>query len=292
LYDTAPASDQEQLVAAIGPDGTTEKFELRLNSDGTITAYDSTGAAKGTSAALNSQTWYCIEFVARNGTSADYDWRIDGETVSDGTANFGATNPQYIHLGKSADLNGQSVDFYYDNYVLNLNDFVGPCHIDQVYCDKDGTTHDWHDGTGTDYQEVDETGIDTADYLRGTSQTHQVGFSDPSIAQDIFCVGAEYYIKYNESGASVACLFSSNGTTDNRSTLAATSGWVWRCQYVGLNPDDGEPFDSADIANVEIGVQETAGFAADCAILGLLVLVEDIEPGSSPSSSPSESPSE
>jgi hypothetical protein len=188
LYATAPATDQEQLVAAIGPDGFTEKFELRLNADGTITAYDSTGSACGTSAALNSETWYCIEFVARNGTSASYDWRIDGVSVSSGTANFGATNPQYIQLGKSADLNGQSVDFYYDNYVLNLNDFVGLCHIDQVYPDKDGTTHDWHDGTGTDYQEVDESNVGTADYLRGTSQTHQVGFSDPSITEEIYCV--------------------------------------------------------------------------------------------------------
>jgi len=111
-YGTKPAANSEEILVARST-GSTDKFSLRLRSDGLIEAFDSAAASLGTcTTVLAADTWYRIACQIGTGAAAAYDVRINGTSELSGTGNLTTSNHNLIRLGKATDRNGQTINVY------------------------------------------------------------------------------------------------------------------------------------------------------------------------------------
>lgn len=122
-YATKPSSNHEP-IADVQTSASTMKLRVAINSSGNILAINTSGTTLATSStALSATTWYIISVMG--GTGAAANWSIDirdstGALVEamSGTGDQTATNAGQIAIGKTANLNGNTVDYYYDDLVI------------------------------------------------------------------------------------------------------------------------------------------------------------------------------
>jgi hypothetical protein len=156
---TLPAANSEEFFTArTNADGV--KLALRLNSAGNVLAYDTTGTnllATG-STVLGLGQWYRIEVQCGTGGAATYTVKIDGTQEFTGTGDLNATNNGRVTLGKRANRNGQTVDFYYDDLSVSDSAFpgAGACKVMRVSADGNYTTWTIGAGAGSDWENIDE----------------------------------------------------------------------------------------------------------------------------------------
>jgi hypothetical protein len=165
-YAIKPAAGNE-MIAAIDGDSSA-KFQsallLRLNSDGTLAAYRSRGnyltaGLLGTgSAVLSQDTWYRIEMMRSSTAHAPWEVRVNGVTDISGSDGPSVITSGAFTLGKAGNANSQTVDFFYDDVVISNSGFPGAGAVIALH--PDGTiADDWSigAGSGSDYQQIDET---------------------------------------------------------------------------------------------------------------------------------------
>lgn len=175
-YATKPSSNYEEFIVVEGASGTTVKMILALNSSGNIAVYDKDIALVATgSTALSANTWYRIEVKAGNGTSAAYEVRIDGTTELSGNCNQLASAINAFTVGKRTNRNGNTVDFFYSEAVIDNADFPGAIKIVQLVPRANGSTMEWTSGTGaSNYTQVDECPADVADYVMSPATANKL----------------------------------------------------------------------------------------------------------------------
>jgi hypothetical protein len=158
--DTLPASNSEE-IAVIVDASNNERFQLRVNSSGNLLLYynETNLLATGTTV-LSTGTYYRIFFFINN-TANTQGVILNGTTELSGSQTI-ANNPTTPTLGKQNNRNGQSVDYYYDDFILT-DSATEPnagwrCRLSVPI--GAGTYSGWTNGTGTTYAEVDETPTD------------------------------------------------------------------------------------------------------------------------------------
>ena len=159
-YATKPASNNEVIAGNYGSIADI-KGELRINSSGNLEHYRASGALVATGAtALVADTWYYIEYKVVNSATGAYEVKINGVSEFSGTADHGTGNTVFIQLGKNPNRNGNTVDFFYDDWYVDNANFVGSqYHIPEIRIllpNGAGASADWGNGTGTTFAEVDE----------------------------------------------------------------------------------------------------------------------------------------
>jgi hypothetical protein len=114
-YALKPASNDEPILATNGT-----KPSVRVNSSGNLVLYDSTGTAVATgSTVLAQDTWYSIGFQWGQNT-ATATITIDGVTeITNASVNCGSGNTARLRYGKASNANSNSVDFFYDNVIID-----------------------------------------------------------------------------------------------------------------------------------------------------------------------------
>lgn len=157
--DTMPASGYVWFAKPLNT-GSGAMLHLRQNSDGTIAVADSGNTLKATgSTVLSTGTWYRIGINTKPGGAAAYTLKINGTTEVSGTANQGGSNFGLMQLGKLGDTGANTVDFYYDDYVLNDTAFLGDLIVKTALVDGTGVrqTYGFLSGTNSsNHLEVDE----------------------------------------------------------------------------------------------------------------------------------------
>jgi len=158
---TKPAANDEQILS-VTFNGTNSTIALLLRSDGALQLIDSTGASLGVGATiLASGTWYRIELNANKGVAAAYELRIDGVTELSGIANQTALDMFTVIIGKRINRNSQTIDVYYDDFVVDDATWPGPGAVLNLRPDANGTFTAWASGTGaSDFTQVDEIPTD------------------------------------------------------------------------------------------------------------------------------------
>lgn len=143
-YATKPAANDEPIFRA-NDDASTPKFELRLDSDSQLNAYDSdlTLLSSGTTV-LAADTWYLIEVKVGTGVTGAYEVKISGVSEYSGTGNLLATkgNSQFF-LGKTTNRNGNTVDFYYDDFCVDNADYPGAGQLKKESAWKKKNKNNW-----------------------------------------------------------------------------------------------------------------------------------------------------
>ncbi len=162
--DTLPAATSEEIFISQDsvPGG---KLYVRINSTGNLIAYQSNGTtilATGTTA-LSLATWYRIDIKVGTGASAPWEVRINGVSEISGTSSsIGSNNNARINLGKAVNRNGNTVDYYFDDVVIETSGYPVDSKIGRLDVTGAGQYLEWGAGAGDgDYRDVDDTPHDS-----------------------------------------------------------------------------------------------------------------------------------
>jgi len=168
---TFPAATSEQFCQIHSVAGG-RKLALRVTSAQKIQAYDSTNTQLGSDGAttINADTWYCIEVSCGTGASASYEIKIDQVSELSGTGNLSTSNNQQLILGKYVNINGQSVDFYFDDVAIDDTAYPGAGQCKAMLPNADGnyTTFTIGAGGANKWECLDDVLLDATDYLLST----------------------------------------------------------------------------------------------------------------------------
>ena len=174
------------------------------------------GVSKGFSAAISAGTWYRIDVKASSGA-----WAISLDGTEFATDNQVAS-AFGLRLGKTADTNSQSVEFYYDDVLANNLASAYPLGAGQSIARQPGpglgtpTYNAWTKSTGTDAGAVwDNTPFTTGDYCSvATSAAAQTSFVSPFSA-GTNAIGASDTI----NACQVALIAKTSATSSNGTNL-------------------------------------------------------------------------
>jgi hypothetical protein len=246
------------------------KLDLRLNSSGNLAAYDSTSTLMATGATvLSSGTWYRIEVKVGTGAAGAWEVKIDGTSEISGTGSLTTSNNGLLAFGKVANVNGNAVDYYYDDVWVDDAAYKGAHVVAMLLPNADGSTQQWVNGSGGagtgNFEEVDEVPPSNADYVTSVN-INDVGLFDlfdsstQSISGTIHSVVALIRISEDAAGvSSVNLRLRANATNSDNSALdpgttAATNG-----RYVDLDPSDAGAWTTADVDDIEVGAVDNDG---------------------------------
>lgn len=155
---TAPSTNDETFFETQDFSGGLPKLQLRLNSTRNIVAYNSAGSAMATGATvLSLNTWYAISCKSGTGASASWEVQINGVSEISGTGNLQTNNNSTFAMGKPQNSNNRSVNFYYDNFIVDDTSY--PASTSVVYISipiSNGTTFTWTAGTAANYTATTE----------------------------------------------------------------------------------------------------------------------------------------
>jgi hypothetical protein len=162
-FATAPAANSEPICQIVNS-ASTLKLELRLTSAGNLSLYDTGIVLVGTgSTSLSANTWYRIGIRSGNGVSANYAVYVAAETADfgaaelSGTCDQSTTNIDRVRLGKTNNRNSQTVDFFFQDLLIDDAQVWNSYKIGIALPIANGTDTAW---TGT-YTDCDEYPHDT-----------------------------------------------------------------------------------------------------------------------------------
>ncbi len=261
-----------------------------------VAYFDGTGTtvAAGTTA-LATGRWYCVEATYNflQDLWGRWELRIDQHTELAATVNYGGSpHPRCFlaRLGKTADTNGNSVDFIYDDLAFSDHDWPGPGGCVRLPAASAGHYQGQSGGTYADIAEVPPSGSGSVVVPMSNAKA-TFGF-DPAgmISGRVNAVAVEH-VSYS-SGASERTVtrlrvggldFDTTGRDDEDRSSSPTSAAVFSSCFA-YNPATLGRWRPADVAGVEAGFWSPTSGGVTCDALYLMV---DFEPNSAAVGSPS-----
>jgi hypothetical protein len=238
---TAPGSGDEEFFTLWDNAATAAmKIAVRLNSSRQLVIYDSANALQATGAtALSLTTWYRFELRASTGAgSTAYELKIDGNVELSGSCAQLTTAPGSVRLGKNTDRSGQSVDYYWDDFIVDDTAYPGAGQIKVLLPTANGVTAQWTSGTGaSDYTQVNVIPDNTGTYLQksaAASQTHYCTMATCASASISGTINAvRIYTTQMESGSVTSSLRAiCRGSTGS---TVLTTGFNGSTTITGIN---------------------------------------------------------
>lgn len=266
-YATKPAANSEPCFQCL-TSGSGLKFEVRMDSAGHLLAYDAAVGLLGTgTTVLSASTWYRIEVkVGSSATVGAWEIKIDGTSELSGSSNTNATAGSLGHFGKPSNRNGQTVDFFYDDIVVDDTAYLGAGEVRTLTVDSAGSTSQWTAGTGATFAEVDDfPGDDATTYLQSTAQNdvHLLGLTSSasaSISGVINAVkgGAKTQRAAASNGSATLRLRSGGSNADGTATTTL-SGFNWRSYHVrSTDPSTSSAWTTSGLDSLEVGVLDSS----------------------------------
>jgi hypothetical protein len=282
-YGTKPAANSEAIIESRNSAPAT-KAELRLNSAGNLEFYDSAGVIVGSAGAttLAQDTWYLIDVRFGTGSpSGTFSVQVNGAVELSGTCDQTATNINTVRLGKGTNRNGQTVNFYYDDGIVDTAAFVGTLtgKVLAMFPKTGTATYSaWTAGTGTGFGEVDEAPPDGA-----TSYWQSVAQNDAhsTLMQSTTTAGISGTLAGVKQFMSVIRVASGptirgrirNGATDvDSADLVPGAAYTGRQNIVETDPNGAIAWTTGGLDTVELGILDNdAGTRSRCSALSLHV---------------------
>jgi hypothetical protein len=284
-FATAPGASSEEIANIGGALGQTPAG-LRLNSDGTLSIYRGAGGAQANTlvatgaTALSPNTWYRIEWAVAQGTTAAYELKINGVSELSGTADFGSVVFTVICTGKCHNKNGQSVDYFYDDFALSSTAFPGNIRVYQALPISD-SVNQWPSGTGaSNYTQVDEQQLATSDYVRiintaGTFLVRVQSLATLGVAGAVRSV--KVYGNYQNSAGATTDLRLVSGATVSANSDVSSPGATYH-RLVNNDPDTGAAWTNTGYDALTVGWDETGTTSTTTGYwVGVYVAVDDTD---------------
>ncbi len=259
-YATKPASGAEEIFGTAAC-----RFSIRLKSDGVLAVYNSSSntlLATGT-IVLAANTWYRIEQMNGQGTTAAFEVKIDGIVDISTTGDIGTFDTDQVVFGKKVNRSDQTVDFFFDDIMWSDSGYPGISQCAILLPNANGNYQNWTIGAGggSNFQNVDEVPHDgDTTYLLApaatTAETEalQSGAS-ASITGTVNCVKAVATLKRNgASNGSVALRLRSGSTdSDAASNYTTTSAYVLISKIFDTDPATSSAWVLGALDSIETG---------------------------------------
>jgi hypothetical protein len=230
-YKTTGSGNQDILTLK---DTTTHQVTLSVTNTGLLQVYRGNGLSFSGSGLLGQSTqalplgsWNYIELkatIAPSGGAVEV--RVNGAAwITVGSANTSSTGTNRITtvaLGTRGQANSGGNDFWYDDFYLCdtagtvNNTFLGDCRVDTLRPTANGTSAVFtpSNGTGPNWQLVDEAVLDTTDYVSGTGGSEIYQFSDlTGTPSQVFGVQVAAAVAKDDAGTRTVATMVWNGAT-------------------------------------------------------------------------------
>ncbi len=283
---TLPAADSEEILRVAA--GGALKAALRIASDGTLSLYDQSGGGLVAAGAtvLSTGRWYEIRLLVGTesgfgASDAPYSLAIDG------AAEFSGSNGSLaegvgtrVYAGKVTNRNGQSIDVYWDDLVVDDAAFCANPRVVRLDVDGAGNYTAWT-GTSADIDDVPHDSDTT--YLASSTS----GQAETGALETLGNAGGQHAVKSvkaiaivrDEGGSSSLKLRLRSGSTDSDTTAADPgSTYVARCAYHATDPATGATWATDALIGVEVGVVNNANVAVRCTAACAMVLFVPVVP--------------
>lgn len=284
---TLPAAAEEVFCRWI-VSGPTASSYFTITSGGIIKFYNASGTLVETgTTALATGQWYRLEMMMTAGTSQAYELRLalgDGPAAVEltGTSTQGGTTMAHLILGKYGNLNGQTVDYVFDDLVVRDDTYpaVGGIHLAKITDAAD--ILGWTPNTGTEVSAVSEVPPDgDTSYIESSTAGDYISYTTLNLTS----AGISYTDQIRGSkaiqivrgtGASSRALgltVSSDGNGSPRSTGNLNPGTSYRSQCLSLDlaPGSGSAWTYTDLTNVVITPENNASQGVRVTSLYLMV---------------------
>lgn len=297
-FATAPASSNEQIAVILDATVTTASLEIRLNSDGTLSAYSGTTLLATGATVLSSGTWYRIEIKRLLGTTnAAWELKINGTSEISGTFSPGRSTGNDVRLGKNTDRNSQTIDFFYDDVVLSDSAYPGAGQCSMVVPNAAGNYQTATRGgadSGNNWDQVNELPPnDDTDYLitdntidnaetEALQSAATAGVSDTILGVKAFAV-----IKRDGGSNGAVRLRVRSGSTDSDTSADVAADATYRqvARLLATDPNTSAAWTTGGIDGAEVGIVErSSANKTRMTVCGLMV--DWAEPPAGPSGSP------
>jgi hypothetical protein len=291
-YATKPGAGSEP-IAAVRNFNSQTKCTLRITSAGVLALYDTATALVATGATvLNADTWYRIDIKAGTesgalASDAAYEVRVGGVSEFSGSnGDLTNSNTLGIRLGKAANVSGQSVDFFYDNY--SWSDLAYADTASRVKSVKPNGAGNYSGATAGTWADVDELPPDDdTTFLAWTSNTsqHSAALESSATAGVSGTIAAvQGYGVGRDTGAAAVNhkLFLRSGGADTDSGSGFSLGTTY--QFFGgkvfeTDPADAAAWTTAKLDALEVGALIATTSAVEQRVTAMGVLVGFV-PGS------------
>jgi hypothetical protein len=269
---TLPAANEEPICVAVDAISNV-KFRLNITSGGILKFYNTSNTllATGTTA-LSTNAWYCIIIYANSGASVSWEVRLapDDETtpateISGSGADLGSNAFSSFRIGKAINVNSQTVDFYYDDMLLDDANWPTQGTCVRLAPNGDGSTAQWTAGTAADYTAVDEVPTDgDTSYIQksaGSSQAHLVALESTTTKSISGTVnGVKAYIRPREGGnvtSATLVRIRSGGTNSDSATRNGNTTYVPQFRVRDTDPSTSSAWTLSAIDSLEVGIADT-----------------------------------
>lgn len=243
-----------------------------------------------TGATTVSNAWWRIELTATKGTSGAFDLKIapDDNTPSvsevSGTCNSGTGAWQEAWIGKVANVNGQTVDWYFDD-IVEATQEPGPHKVRTLVPDAAGNYAVCNNGTSSLFSAVDDfiTGVandgDTTYIGETGSGACNSSFNLNSSATNGISgviLGIEAWAFQRRVAGDTAAVGLRTGSTDFLSSQATlTAAYLPYGKTFTLNPNTLNAWTTAELDAVEALVNSATGVDFRATAMGIHVLFDD-----------------
>lgn len=282
-FELLPVSASEEVIA-LNDLSSVLKLAVRVDSNGALSLWDSTGTAQIGSdwTGVTTGRWYRIELSCASGASAAVELKVDGASVISGTGNTGTSNHRDISLGKQTDRNGKSVTVYYDDWKCDDASFPGAGACVLVKPTGDGSAVLWTVGAGggSDWENVDELPPDgSTTYLLSTltaGNEQYCVFEDlPAITLPICAVKAlAVCLRDGASNGAYIVRIKRGADASSSASLTSTSTYVGKGLVADVDPSTMAAWTVAGVNGCEAGVVENS--AAERTRVTAIYLMADV----------------
>jgi len=273
-YATKPAANDEEIFTFFTGAGAM-KLALRLDSAGKLVVYDRSNTKIATGATvLSANTWYRIEITSASSATAAYELRIDGSTELSGTLDTIATNHGQIRLGKNSDRNGQSVDLFYDDVLIDSAAFPGAGSVHRMDANTDGTYTAWTSSNGVltpnIYTELLPVPHDSdLGYITtsssGAAFTAQLESATEAGISGVVKAVKSVAIVRDEGGVSSISIRLRSGSTDDDTTANDPgASYTARQKLYETDPATSAVWNTSALDSLQVGVVSAAAVALRC----------------------------
>lgn len=255
---------------------------LQLNTDGTFSVYRTSNAnILGTSTfAITGNQWCYIELkwkISDSISSGDVEVYVDGTnilSIAAGSDTKNTANAYATHYALGGDTptvgSGSTTNKYWDDhYCIDLtgttnNAPLGSVRVQTLFPNGNGTHSDFTGSDGNsvnNYQQVDETALNVADYNDGTAvnQIDTYAFTDTVSTTSVVKGAQVNWIanKTDASSRSVAPVVRHSSSDYVGSNQALATNNLWYAQVYETNPGTSSGWTKSDLDAAEFGLKVT-----------------------------------
>lgn len=258
-------------------DTATLHTDIRLNSDGTLTATRNGTSLGSSSNALSAGTYYFIEVkVTISDAAGVVELRVNGSSTgwialtSVDTRNGGNASANVIQiLGAGT---SENVTFDVDDLTIcdtsgsTNNDFLGDVRVDCYHPDGNGNSSQLtgSDANSTDnYLLVDDTTPDDdTTYVESSTAAQKDTYAFPAMSHtpsSVFGLQVSMMSKKDDAGArSIASVIRSGGSDTDGTSQALSTSYVNYVQISETDPNTAAAWTKTGFGNAEFGVKVAA----------------------------------